>query len=135
MPTDGHPMNHPHNVLFGPDNNLYVTNVQEGEHSVLRFDGRSGKYLGVFVDGKNPKIGYPSDIVFTQNGGYIGSFRQWITGRCYLYRSDSEVTNIDWWLEVASREDTCSYLRVDPAIATFSGIQVTCGRLKRPLRL
>lgn len=65
---DGHPMNHPHNVLFGPDNNLYVTNVQEGEHSVLRFDGRTGKYLGVFVDGKKPKIGYPSDIVFTPNG-------------------------------------------------------------------
>ena len=62
---DNHWMKHPHNVLFGPDGNLYVTNVSEDEqHSILRFDGRTGKFMDVFVDGKNPRIEYPSDIVF-----------------------------------------------------------------------
>ena len=69
---DSHWMNHPHNVLFGPDGNLYVTNISEDEeHSILRFDGRTGKFMDIFVDGSNPKIGYPSDIVFSPDGSLL----------------------------------------------------------------
>lgn len=69
---DGHPMQHPHNVLFGPDGNLYVTNVtEEAHHSVLRFDGDTGEYMDVFVDGQEPWIGYPSDIMFMPDGNLV----------------------------------------------------------------
>lgn len=62
---ESHWMKHPHNVLFGPDKNLYVTNISEDkQHSILRFDGRTGNFMDVFVDGKDPKIEYPSDIAF-----------------------------------------------------------------------
>jgi len=68
---DAHGMNHPHNVLFGPDGNLYVTNITPEGHSVLRFEGRTGRFLGVFVDGKEPKIEYASDIVFAPDGNLL----------------------------------------------------------------
>lgn len=67
-----HGMKHPHNVMFGPDRHLYVTNISEDhQHSVLRFDGRSGKFMNVFIDGKTPKIEFPSDIVFAPDSSLL----------------------------------------------------------------
>src|SRR5262249_50316240 len=41
------PLDGPTAAVFGPGGDLFVTSFETDE--VLRFDGRSGKYLGVFV--------------------------------------------------------------------------------------
>jgi outer membrane protein assembly factor BamB len=56
-------------LAFGPDGNLYVASQATGE--ILRFDGQSGDFLGVFYSGE---IRAPSEIAFGPDGNlYVAS--------------------------------------------------------------
>lgn len=56
-------MNGTHDLCFGPDGNLHVTNAFS--HTVVRFDGRTGAHLGVFVS--DPGLVNPLGMVFGAN--------------------------------------------------------------------
>ena len=48
-------------LAFGPDGNLYVASAQTGQ--ILRFDGKTGTYLGLFA-----KVDEPAGITFGPDG-------------------------------------------------------------------
>jgi DNA-binding beta-propeller fold protein YncE len=54
----------PHELVFGPDGNLYIINNQPGADQVLRYDGVTGMFLGTFATG----LSVPQDLVFGPDG-------------------------------------------------------------------
>jgi streptogramin lyase/REP element-mobilizing transposase RayT len=50
-------------LTFGPDGNLYVASSGSGQ--ILRFDGRGGKFLGIF---SSENISVPGEIAFGPDG-------------------------------------------------------------------
>ena len=62
----------PDDVAFGPDGNLYVADGFFGTNSILRFNGTSGRFMGVFA--RSSEIRQPSRIAFGRNGDlYVGN--------------------------------------------------------------
>ena len=56
-------------LAFGPDKELYV--ASQGTGQILRFDGKSGEFVGVFYSGE---ISAPSQIAFAPDGNlYVAS--------------------------------------------------------------
>ncbi len=61
----------PRGLTYGPGNNLYVASFNTNQ--VLRYDGATGAFLGVFVAAGNGLSG-PDDIVFGPDGNlYVSS--------------------------------------------------------------
>lgn len=50
-------------ITFGPEGDLYVCSTDTDQ--VLRFDGDSGAFVGVFADGSNSDLSQPVSIVFS----------------------------------------------------------------------
>ena len=60
--------------MFGPDGNLYVTNL--GSQAIVRYDGRTGAFLNVFVSAGSGGLFDPRGLVFGPDGNlYVCSFR------------------------------------------------------------
>lgn len=79
-------LTHIHDILFGPDGNLYVSNHNgavenlydsrsgvkaSDQNSVVRFDGKTGQFMDVFVSGEEPKLGFIGDMTFAPDGTFI----------------------------------------------------------------
>lgn len=73
---------HPFGMAFAPRPgdpsklDLYVCNVGDKEHSgnVLRYDGSTGSFLGVFVDSHSGNLGLPNSLTFGPDGNlYVSS--------------------------------------------------------------
>lgn len=65
-------MGAPNDVEFGPDGNLYVADGFFGTNSILRFDGKTGRFLGVFATGGG--LQQPNRLAFGPNGDlYVGN--------------------------------------------------------------
>ncbi|MCP3962133.1 MAG: DUF11 domain-containing protein [bacterium] len=65
-------LSNPQGLTFGPDGNLYVANANTNE--VLRFDGTSGAFSGVFVDAADG-LSNPIDLAFGPDSNlYVTSF-------------------------------------------------------------
>jgi streptogramin lyase len=57
---------------FGPDGNLYV--ASDGTNNVLRYDGTTGEFLGVFVPAGSGGLNQPEGLVFGPDGRlYVAS--------------------------------------------------------------
>jgi len=59
-------LENPYTLLFGPDGNLYVSNVTT--HSVLRYQGSSGAFLGAFVAPGSGGLSRPTGMAFGPDG-------------------------------------------------------------------
>jgi hypothetical protein len=61
-------------MLFGPDGNLYVIAADKSE--VLRYDGRTGAFLGTFVPSGSGGLGIPISMAFGPDGNlYVANSR------------------------------------------------------------
>lgn len=70
IPSGSGGLHDPQGMLFGPDGNLYISNFLEGQ--ILRYDTRTGKFLGVFASGHQQEIG---GFAFGPDGNlYVGDF-------------------------------------------------------------
>lgn len=66
-------------MSFGPDGHLYVTSGHVGD-SVLRYDGRSGEFLGEFVAPGSGGLDYATDLLFTSMIPEPGSYALFALG-------------------------------------------------------
>jgi DNA-binding beta-propeller fold protein YncE len=64
--ASGDELQRPHGLAFGPDGNLYVSNVWT--NSILRFDGQTGAYIDVFAGNVGDDFRVPGEIVFRPDG-------------------------------------------------------------------
>jgi hypothetical protein len=76
VPRSSQTLNHPHGLVFGPDHNLYVANAADDD--VVRYDGQTGAYLGVFATaidhGVNNGLDQPNGLTFGPDGNlYVAS--------------------------------------------------------------
>jgi WD40 repeat protein len=70
--ASGDPLVGPTALVFGPDGNLYVCTNNNG---VLRYDGASGAYMGVFVASGSGGLSYTTSLTFGPDGNlYVGSW-------------------------------------------------------------
>ena len=59
-------------ITFGPDGNLYVASANTGQ--ILRYNGVTGAFLGVFVPSGSGGLAHPQQIVFGPDGNlYVSS--------------------------------------------------------------
>lgn len=64
----------PDDLTFGPDGNLYITSGDETSGAILRFDGKTGDFLGRFDQGGT--LFRPYGLAFgPDNKAYVSSFR------------------------------------------------------------
>jgi sugar lactone lactonase YvrE len=64
----------PDDLSFGPDGNLYVSSGTNTDGQILRYDGKTGAFLGVFAQGSGMKRPYGN--AFGPDGNlYVASFR------------------------------------------------------------
>ncbi len=66
VPDNGNGLNLPHELLFGPDLNLYVCSA--GNDSIYRYDGFNGTFLGAFVPSGSGGLDYPASMIWGPNG-------------------------------------------------------------------
>lgn len=59
-------------LVFGPDGNLYTTNTGTGAfpntHSILRFSGTTGAFMGAFVPSGSGGLNQPAGMLFGPDG-------------------------------------------------------------------
>jgi DNA-binding beta-propeller fold protein YncE len=68
LPTGAAGMSAPRALAFGPDGDLYVTSAcGAGTSQVLRFEGRSGIFLGVIATERAPQA--PTGVAFVETAG------------------------------------------------------------------
>ncbi|TBR58235.1 PEP-CTERM sorting domain-containing protein [Mastigocladus laminosus UU774] len=58
--ASGHGLTRPYGNAFGPDGNLYVSSFRTNQ--ILRFNGKTGKFLGVFASDNNNGLGSPNGL-------------------------------------------------------------------------
>jgi hypothetical protein len=64
----------PDALTYGPDGNLYVSSGEIGTGRILRYDGQTGAFLGVFAEGGG--LSRPYGTAFGPDGNlYVSSFR------------------------------------------------------------
>lgn len=66
-------LSRPEGLTFGPDGNLYVSS-STGTNPVLRYDGKTGAFLGVFVASGSGGLSFPTGLAFGPDGNlYVSS--------------------------------------------------------------
>ncbi|HNQ24600.1 MAG TPA: NHL repeat-containing protein [Phycisphaerae bacterium] len=60
-------LNWPVGLAFGPDGNLYVADERRTQNEILRYDGVTGAYLGVFASGGD----HPTFLAFVPEPGSL----------------------------------------------------------------
>lgn len=70
--ASGNGLTRPYGNAFGPDGNLYVSSFRTNQ--ILKFDGQTGNFLGVFASDNNNALGTlnglngPNDLLFGPDG-------------------------------------------------------------------
>jgi streptogramin lyase len=69
--ASGGGLEQPRNIVYGPDGNLYVTSAND---SVIRYEGKSGEFVDVFVRPKSGGLDDPYGLEFGADGDlYVAS--------------------------------------------------------------
>ena len=74
IPTGSGGLKDPDDLTFGPDGNLYVSSGSNTDGQILRYDGKTGAFMGVFAQSSSMKRPYGN--AFGPDGHlYVASFR------------------------------------------------------------
>jgi len=89
----GNPLVGPCCMVFGPDENLYVSNLLGGptfaERGVFRYNGATGEFMDVFVPGGSGGLRRPLVLVFGPDGNlYVGDVGAVAMGGTAIRRFD-----------------------------------------------
>lgn len=66
VPPGSSPLREPRGMAIGPDGNLYVVSAHKSTSEVLRYDGKTGAFIGVFAHDNGLK--HPYSIAFAPPG-------------------------------------------------------------------
>ncbi len=74
IPAGSGGLTDPDDLTFGPDGNLYVSSGSNTGGQILRYDGKTGAFLGIFAQSASLKRPYGN--AFGPDGNlYVASFR------------------------------------------------------------
>ncbi len=65
----------PFSMAWGPDNNLYVCHNRK---DIIRYDGKSGAFMDIFVPWGASTSGTPSSITFGPDGNLYVLYNSWV---------------------------------------------------------
>ena len=69
--TRGYTLAQTRGIAFGPDGNLYVSNYTGDKGEIVRFDGQSGDFLGVYIAAGRSGLRAPWKIAFDGHGDLL----------------------------------------------------------------
>lgn len=85
--THGYELAQTRGIAFGPDGNLYVSNYSGAKGEVVRFDGATGAFLGVYIAGGRGGLRAPWKIAFNGRGELL--IANWESGSGNILRFPS----------------------------------------------
>ena len=62
MPEGSNELSNPYDMVFGPGGNLYVSS--NNNDRVVRYNGATGAFMGVFVAPGSGGLDYPQFLIF-----------------------------------------------------------------------
>jgi len=85
--THGYELAQTRGIAFGPDGNLYVSNYTGAKGEVVRFDGATGDFLGVYIPSGRAGLRAPWKIAFDGRGDLL--IANWESGSGNVLRFPS----------------------------------------------
>jgi len=90
--THGYDLAETRGIAFGPDGNLYVSNYESGRKGeIVRFDGLTGDFLGVYVATGRAGLRAPWKLIFDGRGDLLVA--NWESGSGNVLRFPAHAVN------------------------------------------